>query len=114
MSSRSTSYFRDVGPVLQVVRNFLRGRSWNEQLRKPENLSIRPYPKPELPDGPSDKTHLNHYYTRNGRGLVLPAQTLADGGQLKQLTAAAAADSTKVAAKATGGVPKPGHTYRWD
>jgi len=70
-------------------------------------LCFRPYPKPDLPGGPSHKSSSNHYYGRDGRRESCPpidllnANKLISSGEEKQVTKSAVA-------------PKPGKTYNWD
>ncbi|CAG2161172.1 unnamed protein product [Oppiella nova] len=112
----SASYHRDVGPVIQMIRAFLRGRSWNEQLRIPQHLSPRPSPQPELPGGPSHKTSANHYYTRDARRLVEPPVQVVMSTS-KELSAGHAGDgedANNSLSTSHTKAPKPGLTHRWD
>ncbi|CAG2103719.1 unnamed protein product [Medioppia subpectinata] len=105
----SSGGHRDVGPLLQMLRSFLRGRSWNEQLRQPQHLSHRPYPSAQLPGGPSHETSANYYYTRDARRLVTPPVQVMDN-TAKQLTQSGVKEAPLVSKTA----PKPGFTYNWD
>ena len=67
----------------------------------------RPYPQPDLPDGPSAKTSNNYYLTRDGRRMVKPNLQIIDN-TTKQLT------SGEVKTSGLKSAPKPGNTYNWD
>ncbi|KAH9389891.1 NADH dehydrogenase [ubiquinone] 1 alpha subcomplex subunit 7 [Tyrophagus putrescentiae] len=99
-----TIYRRDVGPVLQVVRAILLGRSWNFQNRYQDFLAPRPYPKPDLTGGVAHKASDNHYCLRDARRAVLPTHEIP----LKQLGDGQAQSAL------SGKVPTPGPAYRWD
>jgi len=103
-----SGYHRDVGPVLKWFRNWCLGRQWNHQLRYQEQLSPRPYPPANLPQGPSDKASDNYYCTRDGRResrlpVVIPIN-------VKQI--ASATDSQQKASVAKTRPPVPGNVHR--
>ncbi|OTF71952.1 hypothetical protein BLA29_011503 [Euroglyphus maynei] len=84
-------YHRDISKPLQ--------RTWNNQNRFQDQLSPRPYPKPNLDMGVAHKPYDNYYVNRDARRSVLPPTTLpkpkliGDSKQSSQLP------------------PTPGHVY---
>lgn len=92
---------RDVSPLLQILRNFLLGRKFTQNLRFPKDVSSRSPPLPQIPDGPSHKLSANYYYTRDARREVAPPEVVVSGQ--KQI-------SSKENTKAV----TPGDTYYWD
>ncbi|KAH7637684.1 NADH dehydrogenase [ubiquinone] 1 alpha subcomplex subunit 7 [Dermatophagoides farinae] len=93
-------YQRDISKPLQFFRALLLGRTWNNQNRFQDQLSPRPYPKPDLNQGVAHKAFDNYYVNRDARRSVLPPQTLQSPKQI--------GDSK------SNLPPTPGHVHRWD
>ena len=76
---------REVGPLLQRMREVLLGRKHMNNLRFPQVVATRDWDKvtPNLPPGPSHKLSANGYYTRDGRREVNPPTVLADGTMVR-------------------------------
>jgi len=96
----------DVSPFLQRVRDILVGRPHISPIRFPERVAARTQPDPELPDGCNSKLANNYYYTRDGRRLVTPDQTLFVNSSSKPI-ALSGADNVNKAAKSLATVGKP-------
>ncbi|XP_058061691.1 NADH dehydrogenase [ubiquinone] 1 alpha subcomplex subunit 7-like [Anopheles bellator] len=92
---------RDIGPLLQELRNFLLGRKHTNALRFEDGIAARTQPPPNLPDGPAHKLAANHYVLRDARREVAPP---VDVTTQKLLTEKGS--STKL--------PTPGKSYGWD
>lgn len=81
--------YRDVTPILQVIRAFLLGRKHKNSLRFSPEVATRSPPAPVLPDGPSHKLFNNYYLNRDARRevappLVLSAQLHIDEGSTQK------------------------------
>ncbi|KAI2804912.1 NADH dehydrogenase [ubiquinone] 1 alpha subcomplex subunit 7 [Blomia tropicalis] len=103
---RTMSYRRDISASLQLVRTLLLGRTWNGQNRFQEDLSSRPYPKPDLTGGPSHKASENYYFSRDARRAVLPMEDLKFDQKQIEATPGIPVPVKKASA--------PGHVYHWD
>jgi len=96
---------RDVAPIVKRFRDFLTGRPVKNPLRFPHEMSERPGPEPNLPEGPSHKLSSNYYYTRDGRREVQPNTVIADNAAPKSIEAGGG--SAVAAAEATAATPTP-------
>uniref|UniRef100_A0A131Y1K7 NADH dehydrogenase [ubiquinone] 1 alpha subcomplex subunit 7 n=1 Tax=Ixodes ricinus TaxID=34613 RepID=A0A131Y1K7_IXORI len=77
---------RDISPALRLVREFLLGRQWKNNLRFPDQVTTRSPPPPSLPPGPAHKLSDNYYFARDGRREVAPPKLIADNtSQLKRI-----------------------------
>lgn len=74
---------REIGPVLQKMREVLLGRRHMNNLRFPHVVATRDWDSvpANLPPGPSHLLSANGYYTRDGRREVHPPTVLADGAK---------------------------------
>jgi len=74
---------REVGPVLQKIREVFLGRKHMNNLRFPKVMATRDWDTvpANLPPGPSHLLSANGYYTRDGRREVFPPTVLADGAK---------------------------------
>ncbi|KAB7498973.1 hypothetical protein Anas_11008 [Armadillidium nasatum] len=104
----------DVSPFLQRVRSFLLGREHTSYLRFPERIAARTQPPPSLPGGCNDKLANNYYFTRDGRRLVQPDETVLVNSATKKI-----AEGKSVGAKSesseltvTGALRIPGQPYQ--
>lgn len=93
---------RDVSPLLQILRNFLLGRKFTQNLRFANEVASRSPPLPVLPEGPSHKLSANYYYSRDARREVTPPEVVASGQ--KQISPGK--EGTKAVT--------PGKTFLWD
>ncbi|XP_055641067.1 NADH dehydrogenase [ubiquinone] 1 alpha subcomplex subunit 7-like [Toxorhynchites rutilus septentrionalis] len=92
---------RDIGPMLQNLRNFLLGRNHTNALRFEDGIAARTQPPPNLPDGPAHKLSANHYAVRDARREVAPPITLSSQALLGETSS-------------RGKLPTPGKMYGWD
>eukprot|EP00092_Neocalanus_flemingeri_P015347 GFUD01016601.1.p1 GENE.GFUD01016601.1~~GFUD01016601.1.p1 ORF type:complete len:110 (+),score=35.64 GFUD01016601.1:42-371(+) len=76
---------REIGPVLQKLREVLLGRRHMNNLRFPQVVATRDWDTvpANLPPGPSHKLSANGYYTRDGRREVHLPTVLADAKALE-------------------------------
>ncbi|XP_071448277.1 NADH dehydrogenase [ubiquinone] 1 alpha subcomplex subunit 7-like [Hetaerina americana] len=101
---------RNVGPLLQMLRNFLLGREHTTHLRHQDYISARTQPLPNLPDGPAHKLSMNYYYSRDGRREVkLPTVLASQTGQ--KAISEGTSETKDVAVKKA---PTPGVMFKWD
>ncbi|KAI1285459.1 NADH dehydrogenase [ubiquinone] 1 alpha subcomplex subunit 7 [Halotydeus destructor] len=100
---------RDITPVLQKIRDFCIGRTWNRdgQLRRAEDMSPRPGPQPNLPSGPAAKLSANYYYTRDARRESKPPLVLLTAQ--KQIGSGV----EKAKLQTSNSSPHPGKPYHW-
>ncbi|XP_011307557.1 NADH dehydrogenase [ubiquinone] 1 alpha subcomplex subunit 7 [Fopius arisanus] len=82
---------RDVGPLLQYFRDFMRGRKHVNHIRWADDIAARTQPSPDLPGGPYHKTTKIYYFNRDARRLVQHPEIIVVGK--KQITAGSAVSS---------------------
>lgn len=110
MASNASKVTRDVAPIVQKFRDFLTGRPVKNPLRFKWQMTDRPGPEPNLPDGPSHKLSSNYYFTRDGRREVMPNKVLADNSAPKTLEAGGGSEAAVAAAAAPAAKPAKGRT----
>jgi hypothetical protein len=108
---------RDVGPALQMLRNFLLGRKWKHvgQLRYQEMMSPRPGPQPVLPDGPTAPNAMlsaSYYYSRDARRNGGPPKLISSGQ--KQLASGTEGSAVGRPNMYISSAPFPGKPYIWE
>src|SRR5436190_306775 len=123
-SNQAKQLPRDIPKILQIIRNFLLGRTHKSVHRFAEDISKRTQPFPNLPTGPATKIHGNYYYDRDPRGEVQHPQVLfnsrmANTKHLKGSLNCIAEDNLRVLeddgklkTKNRRSVT-PGNTYQW-
>ncbi|XP_065163212.1 NADH dehydrogenase [ubiquinone] 1 alpha subcomplex subunit 7-like [Atheta coriaria] len=92
---------RDIGPFLQIFRNFLLGRKHTLAVRFEKDLVTRSPPPPALPDGCAHLLSANYYCTRDARREVKPPVEVPNQSLLD-----ASCEKIKI--------PTPGKIYKWD
>lgn len=106
---------REISPYLVRFRNFLIGRDSKNPLRFQHQVTERPGPEANLPEGPAHKVFGNYYFTRDARREVMRPKVLADSTSPLALPMGdAAGDASALAAKAGPKLKTPGRVFHYD
>ena len=98
--------FRDVSPLVQILRNILLGRKHTKALRFSPEMSTRSPPPPVLPDGPSHKLFNNYYSNRDARREVAPPLVISGQLQIDEGSKQMQSPKRKFST--------PGNVHAWD
>ena len=100
---------RDVHPLLQLIRNYLLGRSYEKHLRFADEMAPRPGPQPVLPESSFVTISANQYHKRDARRKVAPPLDLTSDQKLIAKGSEAASKSVP----SVSGAPLPGRPFAW-
>ncbi|GAB1862145.1 NADH dehydrogenase [ubiquinone] 1 alpha subcomplex subunit 7 [Camponotus japonicus] len=95
---------RNVGPLLQMIRDLSRGKKVVLAIRFADEQAARTQPPPQVPRGPYDKTSQIYYYTRDARREVEPPLLISGSKQI----------GTENESPAEEKYLTPGKAYNWD